>query len=176
MRRLEIFLLSCIILVLGSSCTKAQYVIPDSSSIEGVKIGDYIGEVRKKLSKRFICQKSTIELEGEKCPVLLIKDKDGKKLFILEEYEKKVWRIQIISPRYKTKEGIHIGSTLAEAIKVYGQPSILEGEGTFATFKNQQHLSFNLKYDYYKIDLDNTNYNKYANEITVEYILIVDTQ
>ncbi|MFH1824637.1 MAG: hypothetical protein ABH873_05365 [Candidatus Firestonebacteria bacterium] len=154
---------------------KKEYIIPGDSSIEGVKVGKDIKEAEKILSKRFICEKSTIELEGEKCPILFVKEKKGEKLFYLEEDKGKIYRITVISPRCKTKEGIHVGSTLAEAVKVYGVPEIVYGEGIVAIFKKQGKMSFGISCSSNNIygNINSNNYTKYADKAIIDSILIL---
>jgi len=147
-----------------------EYLIPGDSSIEGIKLWDDILEAEKILSKRFVCEKGTLSEEFEKIPTLFVKNKKGETLLEFPANDEKVYIIRIISPKYKTKEGVHVGSTLADAVKVYGAPEIAYGEGVCAIYEKQGRMTFGLSGNDVYGNINSSNYMKYADRAIIEVI------
>ena len=90
------------------------------------------------------------ELEGQKYTAYEIRNaKAGNQLLMLaeESCEKdscKIFRLRIISPKFKTKEGIRVGSTFGEVQKTYPLSFIGLGETDFVAVSDKQKMTFTL--------------------------------
>lgn len=90
------------------------------------------------------------ELEGQKYTGYEIRNaKTGNQLLLLAEESCenkacKIFRIRVLSPKFKTKEGIRIGSTFGEINKAYKFAYVGIGESDFVALSEEQRMAFAL--------------------------------
>jgi hypothetical protein len=90
------------------------------------------------------------ELEGEKYTAYEIRNaKAGNQLLMLAEESCahdscKIFRIRILSPKFKTKEGIRVGSAFSEVKKAYQFSYVGLGETDFVALSENQRMAFTL--------------------------------
>lgn len=88
------------------------------------------------------------ELEGQKYTGYEIRNvKAGNQLLLLAEESCqhdscKIFRIRILSPKFKTKEGIRVGSTFGEVRKAYQFSYVGLGEADFVALSEAQRMAF----------------------------------
>ena len=90
------------------------------------------------------------ELEGMKYTAYEIRNaQTGNQLLLLAEESCEprpchIFRLRIVSPKFKTKEGIRVGSTFGEVQKTYPLSFIGIGETDFVAVSEKQKMTFTL--------------------------------
>ena len=91
-----------------------EYIIGENS-VGGVEIGMPIGNLESVLpANKYVVVAKKVEHENKYYNTFKVYDKRNKSLFFVNEKDKQVWGIQIVSNLYKTAKGIGIGSRLGE--------------------------------------------------------------
>lgn len=90
------------------------------------------------------------ELEGQKYTAYEIRNaKAGNQLLLLaeescENNSCKIFRLRVISPKFKTKEGIRVGAMFGEVKKTYPLSFVGLGETDFVAVSEQNGMTFTL--------------------------------
>ena len=135
-RRIEIRRLFLILAIFFATSCQAKPGLESDFLITGsaagpIKIGDSKQQVLK-LRQKYKLEEVDLFSEGMPgSPAVQIYDGD-ELLFNAEIVKGAVYRITVLSPRFKTHEGIGVGSTFGDLKKYFGKPKRLEaGEGGF---------------------------------------------
>lgn len=82
------------------------------------------------------------QLEGMPSPTLEVRR--GRSLQMMAELQDgKVWRVVVVSPDYRTPEGVGVGTDAARLQRLYGPGKLLREEGAVcATFAKAPGMSF----------------------------------
>jgi hypothetical protein len=76
------------------------------------------------------------QLEGMPAPAVQVREGD-EELLLAELEDDAVFRIVVLSPRFRTSAGAGVGSSVSELGAIYGAGQVLEGEGeTYALFRD----------------------------------------
>lgn len=116
-------------------------------------------------------------LEATFSPAFNIKNEHGMVELVAELNCNTIWRIKVVSPDYKTKEGVHIGSTLGELKEYFSFEEVLRGEGNIVVYSKEKDLSFLL--DVYQMEELGVDLNErieladIPNEVRVAAILVL---
>ena len=120
-----------IILVIGgcvsSRIPAASDFLITGTSIGRVKLGQRSGEVIAAYRDHEV-KEVDLRLEGMPAPAVEVYER-GEVLLTAELDKGVVYRVSTRDPRFKTRDGIAVGSTLGEAWWKYGAHEILTGEG-----------------------------------------------
>lgn len=108
----------------------------------GVKVGFTKDQVYERFPKEDI-KMIDLFLEGMPAPAMEISI-DSKPCLMAELVNDKVYRIRVLDPRFKTPEGIRIGSTLKELEKAYNEVIFGSGEGSIFARVRAVHMAFEL--------------------------------
>jgi hypothetical protein len=90
------------------------------------------------------------ELEGQKHTAFEIRNAktDNQLLLLAEESCEnktcKIFRVRVISPKFKTKEGIRVGSTFGEVKNAFKFSYVGIGESDFVALSEEQRMAFAL--------------------------------
>ena len=116
----------------GLSGESTDYLITNSS----------LGRIRLEMTKhevsaaypRLVVESVDLFLEGMSALALQVKE-TGRVIITAELDGERVYRLTTSDARFKTREGIGVGATLAEAQRHYGKYELLSGDdGLFAVF------------------------------------------
>jgi hypothetical protein len=99
----------------------AKIYIISNNSVDNVAIGESIKKFVADVQERYTVKKEEKMQEGESYEIYTVYDKNDKLYSVEPNYEEPnlVSRIWIYSPKFKTEQGIGIGSTLAEIKSKY---------------------------------------------------------
>lgn len=152
----------------GKPTTRSELLLSENS-VGPVKIGQTRDEVLQLLRTRKWKETDWLG-EGEVIGTRIEIYDDEDLLFVAEIYKAVVYRLRVISPQVRTREGVGVGSTLGEVKRKLGRPTeLLTGEdGLFAIVKFKTGaLSFGLEVP--------EPFEKYAFEETkVSFVLITN--
>lgn len=104
----------------------------------------------KKLVPAENLKASEREMEGEKYMAYEIRNaRMGNQLLLLAEESCenkacKIFRMRVLSPKFKTKEGIRVGSTFGDINKAYKFSYVGIGEADFVALSEEQRMAFAL--------------------------------
>jgi hypothetical protein len=118
-------------------------------TVDNVSIGESIEKFKADIEKRYTVKKESIMQEGDSYEILSVYEKNNK-LYSIEPDQgepNSVYRIWIYSPKFKTEQGIGVGSTLSELKSKYDAEISTEvGLNVFI-----KEISGNFVLDYTKI-------------------------
>ncbi len=84
----------------------------------------------------------TLRIEGERTPALIVRQ-FGINVALVELEDSRASRIRVVSEQFLTPEGAHPGQRVQELSRIYGNGSVLTGEGnTVLTFPRAPGMSF----------------------------------
>lgn len=111
-----------LLLILPTGCSK-----PATDQREFLLTGTSAGPVKIGQTKQEVWQLSQrYRLEEEGMPAPAIEVYDGEKLLLTAEFfNDKVHQITLTSPRFRTREGISVGSTFGDVKRYFGEPSFM---------------------------------------------------
>ena len=113
-----------------------------------IRVGMPVTEMRKQVPAQLLKEVPiTREGKGYKAYEIRQSGADTKAGLLVEEIcepDCKVWRIQVQNPAYKTKEGLGIGSTLADVKKHYKLSFLGAGETEIVAVSDDAKLTFML--------------------------------
>ncbi|MFC1607471.1 hypothetical protein ACFL47_05825 [Candidatus Latescibacterota bacterium] len=129
MRKSAIFLFVILLpfLVIAESIEKPQPFLLRKGAAGKLKLGMSKNELYKQFDEK-LTELTDLKLEGHYCPAIAIylsdesNEEKQQPNLIAEITQKKdwtVWRIRVYDKRFRTKEGIGIGSTFGEIKKLY---------------------------------------------------------
>src|SRR3990167_1458366 len=138
-----------------------------------IKVGESISSIYKVFNKD-MTRKTDLLLEGDPSPAIEVflskKEKNERSpALVFEEHpEGKIWRINVLTNKFKTKDGLGIGSRLGDLKKFY-KGKIVTGEGNIVFVSSSTAQSFLLNYD----ELKYLKSKKVPNSVKVKSILIL---
>jgi len=131
MKRISFLLVAC--LVLPCAAYAGGHILVDmaAGTVDGVDLRQTGPELKKRLGSRV--RKTTEELEGEPSDLWVVS---------FGKYEvHRHWNgFSFTDPTFRTKEGVGVGSTVADFDKAYGQSSFSEEEGCHWIFENKTFI------------------------------------
>jgi len=113
-------------------------------SVDGVNIGKEINKFISEVKSKYSVKKEKFMLEGDSYDIYNVYE-NGNKIYSVEPAENKaiIYRIWIYSSKFKTKEGIGVGSTLGDLKSKYHIKFITtEGEGGIAVSVKECDVCF----------------------------------
>src|SRR3989454_11383559 len=119
--------------MLSGAASAGEVLLVDmaAGTVEGVDLRQPGLELKKRLGSRV--RKTTEELEGEPSDLWVVS---------FGKYEvHRHWNgFSFTDPTFRTKEGVGVGSTVADFDKAYGQSSFSEEEGCHWIFENKTFI------------------------------------
>lgn len=99
--------------------SKADFIT--NNSVDGVAIGDKIAEFIAEVNQRYTVKKEISQLEGDDFDIYNVYENKQKIYSIEPDFDQPdiIHRIWVFSSKFKTAEGIGIGSTLSEIKSKY---------------------------------------------------------
>jgi hypothetical protein len=119
----------------------AQSHLINESKVDSVEIGMEVDELYTLYESNQL-DLIDMRLEATYSPAYLVKDKGGNNLFFAEIDCSTIWRIKVVSPFFKTDNGIGVGQTVADLKKKYGELEIIKGETDLFLSSEMNKLSF----------------------------------
>lgn len=142
--------------VAGAAATPTTATTPDGSCGVGNGVGALasgrvgalrVGEDTAQVRAGCTVARDTVRLDAEALPerVLTVRTPHGDVEAIVDSG--RVWRLEVESPALRTRDGLGVGSSLADLLRAQGARGV-EGEaGLFVTLAGACGLSFRLAYD-----------------------------
>lgn len=109
--------------------SKADFIT--NNSVDGIAIGDNVDEFISEVKQRYTVKKEITQLEGDEYDIYNVYENKQKKYSIEPNFDQPdiIYRIWVYSSKFKTAEGIGIGSTLSEIKSKYQIESISTEDG-----------------------------------------------
>jgi hypothetical protein len=108
---------------------KRDFLISDQN-VGRVELGMTIQQMKSVYPENYGYVRKRIEHENDFFFVIKVFNEKDNPLFFVNEKDNKVWGIQIINSKYKTRKGIGIGSTLGRLKVYYRNPRIWTAKGS----------------------------------------------
>lgn len=123
---------------------------PESLVIErgqagNISIGMPMEEMRNNLPRGFSLTDSILILEGQQSTAYVLSPQGRERGLLVEqqcEQECRVWRINVLSPDFKTPEGYGVGSKYGEIKQAYPIGTVALAEGNFVAVSEEAGMSF----------------------------------
>ncbi|SFG31430.1 hypothetical protein [Pontibacter chinhatensis] len=115
--------------------------------VGNTRIGMPIARMRQQVSGGLRLTDTTLNLEGAPSTAYVLRpEKEAKGLLIEQscDGECKVWRISVLSPKYKTAKDIRVGTTYGELQQVYKIRAVTFEEGNVVAQAPDAGMSFML--------------------------------
>ncbi len=137
-------------LFLSIFCFAGDQFTLKKGAVDKIKLGEDINSVSKVYDSKLI-KKAKRFSEGDSYQTIEIyssaKERESRTpLFVVEEDDGKIWRVEIKSAKYKTAKGIGIGSTLGE-IKKHYKFELLEGAEMGPMFASVDEIGMSFALD-----------------------------
>ncbi|MCK4766680.1 MAG: hypothetical protein KAW12_31095 [Candidatus Aminicenantes bacterium] len=107
----------------GGSSTVNEFLIT-GQRLGKIEVDMTIAQMEAAIPKEYRFVRKRLSHEGEFYNVIKVFDEKQNSLFFVYEKDHKVWGIQVISNKFKTRNAIGIGSTLGDIRIYYARPKI----------------------------------------------------
>ena len=142
------------------------------NGVEGIKLGMGIEEMKAMLSDRYRILMRRIMVGNRFETILKIDDRDRTPLFFIYERNEKIWGIEVVHARYKTRREIGIGSTLGMVRIFYPDVNIVSIPGKLTYLFVDDSLNNNIKFmllDENRIDFEK---EKFPFDLKINSVLV----
>ena len=112
-----------------------------------IRLGMPIAEVRQSVVEGTVVNDTLLTQEGQQATAYVLHTSDKAKGLLIEqqcEPDCQVWRISVLSPTYKTAEGIGVGSSYGEVKAAYPITTVAVEEDNFVAVSDSAGISFML--------------------------------
>ena len=112
-----------------------------------IRVGMPVEEVRQSVVEGTVVNDTLLTQEGQQATAYVLHTPDKKKGLLIDqqcEPDCQVWRISVLSPTYKTAEGIGVGSSFGEVKKAYPITTVAVEEDNFVAVSDSAGMSFML--------------------------------
>lgn len=112
-----------------------------------IRLGMPIEEVRQSVVEGTVVNDTLLMQEGQQSTAYVLHTSDKDKALLIEqrcEPDCQVWRISVLSPAYKTAEGIGVGSNYGEVKAAYPITTVALEEDNFVAVSDTAGMSFEL--------------------------------
>jgi hypothetical protein len=141
MRRVNLMFALAIAATLPTASSRDTYAenistLITGKSLGGVTIGMTAHDVVRMFGRHRVVEVD-LQLEALPTPALNVLGPAGEELATAElNRAGYVYRISTHDPRFRTREGIRVGSSMRQVVSRYGRPEVLVGEGAvFAVYR-----------------------------------------
>jgi hypothetical protein len=127
----------------------ALFVV-EKQRVGNVRIGMPVEQMREQVAMGLSIKDTTLSLEGTQSTAYVLRPEEQSTGILVEqacEEDCQVWRISVLSPKYKTAKGIGVGATYGELQQAYNIQSVTFEEGNLVALAPGAGMSFILDHN-----------------------------